>query len=492
MERRVFGIETEYGCLVRNPYLGSIEEVVDAVKDHAFLGLRLGLLDLHARDFAFEPARAGGFLCNGGRLYVDAVGSHEEYATPECSDLLDLVAYDRAGRVLLQRVLDDMGLAEEVSFHNNAIDHFGGHTFGCHENYLVKIEDRFFTEALSHLLPFLVTRQIFAGSGRVGGHRLSRPSSQSNIMTLSEHEVDYVWVSNFYGVEIDRTVDFQLSQRADHIVKTIASRVRFNRAIINPKWDSYYSYADLHRLHVLFGEANMSDYALMLKVGTTSLALELIEDGWPPRGVEMTDPLGALRQVSRDPTWRWLVRLRDGRTISAVDLQRLYLKEAARRYGGRDTQTDWVLSEWNRTLDDLERDPMSTANRLDWTAKRKLYLQFMEQNGAGWHDDILQSLDLEYHNVNREVGLSAGLEDAGDLERLVTGERVDQAVVAPPENTRAFARGQIVRTLLERNSARYVVDWDAIYLDRNRQLELRNPLHTYEKESSRFLRGTTG
>jgi proteasome accessory factor A len=304
--------------------------------------------------------------------------------------------------------------------------------------------------------------------------------------------VDYVWVSNFYGVEIDRTVDFQLSQRADHIVKTISSRVRFNRAIINPKWDSYYSYADLHRLHVLFGEANMSDYALMLKVGTTSLALELIEDGWPPRGVEMTDPLGALRQVSRDPTWRWLVRLRDGRTISAVDLQRLYLKEAARRYGGRDTQTDWVLSEWNRTLDDLERDPMSTANRLDWTAKRKLYLQFMEQNGAGWHDDILQSLDLEYHNVNREVGLSAGLEDAGDLERLVTGERVDQAVVAPPENTRAFARGQIVRTLLERNSARYVVDWDAIYLDRNRQLELRNPLHTYEKESSRFLRGTTG
>src|SRR5579875_1957417 len=162
-----------------------------------------------------------------------------------------------------------------VSFHNNSIDHFGGHTFGCHENYLVQLEDRFFTDALSSLLPFLVTRQIFAGVGRVGGHRLTRPSSKNNIMTLSEHEVDYVWVSNFYGVEIDPTVNFQLSQRADHIVKTISSRVRFNRAIINPKWDSYYSYSNLHRLHVLFGESNMSEYALMLKVGTTCLVLDL-------------------------------------------------------------------------------------------------------------------------------------------------------------------------------------------------------------------------
>ena len=231
MEKRIFGIETEFGCMVRDPSVGTAEEVVESVKDHAFYEQKLGVIDLHARDYAFEPARAGGFLRNGGRLYIDAVGSHEEYATPECTDLVDIVTHDKAGRAMLQMVLDDLGIADAASFHNNAIDHFGGHTFGCHENYLVQIEDRFFTDALSYLLPFLVTRQIFAGIGRVGGHRLTRPSSKSNIMTLGEHEVDYVWVSNFYGVEIDPTVDFQLSQRADHIVKTISSRVRFNRAM---------------------------------------------------------------------------------------------------------------------------------------------------------------------------------------------------------------------------------------------------------------------
>src|SRR5207248_2402093 len=157
----------------------------------------------------------------------------------------------------------------------------------------------------------LVTRQIYGGAGRVGGHRLTRPSSKSNIMTLGDHEVDYVWVSNFYGVEIDPTVEFQLSQRADHIVKTISSRVRFNRAIINPKWDSYYTYSNLHRLHVLFGESNMSEYALLLKTGATCLVLDLIEEGCVPTDVELADPLETLRSVSRDPTMRWIVRLRN-------------------------------------------------------------------------------------------------------------------------------------------------------------------------------------
>src|SRR5438874_13174793 len=358
MERRIFGIETEFGCLVRDPSVGTAEEVVEAVKDHAFYEQRLGVIDLHARDYAFEPARAGGFLRNGGRLYIDAVGSHEEYATAECSDLLDLVRHDRAGRILLANLLEDLNLDELVSFHNNSIDHFGGHTFGCHENYLVQIEDRFFTDALSYLLPFLVTRQIFAGIGRVGGHRLTRPSSKSNIMTLGEHEVDYVWVSNFYGVEIDPTIDFQLSQRADHIVKTISSRVRFNRAIINPKWDSYYTYSNLHRLHILFGESNMSEYALWLKIGTTSVILDLIEEGLVPQDMELADPLETLRSVSRDPKMKWIVRLRNAKTIPAVDLQRRYLSAAKQFLHRRDPQTDRVLVEWERTLDDLERDPL--------------------------------------------------------------------------------------------------------------------------------------
>ncbi|CCW36024.1 Pup-ligase protein [Chthonomonas calidirosea] len=489
MEKRIFGIETEFGCMVRDPSVGTPEEIVEQVKDYAFYDRRYGLIDLHARDYAFEPARAGGFLRNGGRLYIDAVGSHEEYATPECCDLLDLVRYDRAGRILLSRLLKDLQLSPVVSFHNNSIDHFGGHTFGCHENYLVQLEDRFFTDALSSLLPFLVTRQIFAGVGRVGGHRLTRPSSKNNIMTLSEHEVDYVWVSNFYGVEIDPTVNFQLSQRADHIVKTISSRVRFNRAIINPKWDSYYSYSNLHRLHVLFGESNMSEYALMLKVGTTCLVLDLIEDGIAPPDVEVADPLETLRSVSRDPTMKWIVRLRNGRTISAIDLQRRYLDAAKRYLYRRDPQTDLVLREWETILDDLERDPLSTADRLDWAAKFVLYRQYMEETGASWQDDVMQSLDLEYHNATPEEGLFYGLEQAGLMRRLVTDEQVEEALTNPPENTRAYGRGLIVAQLLAHPGLRYVIDWDAIYIERNRQLDLKNPFHTYEKEAMRFLRG---
>jgi proteasome accessory factor A len=444
---------------------------------------------LHARDYAFEPARAGGFLRNGGRLYIDAVGSHEEYATPECTDLIDIVRHDRAGRALLSQLVDELGLSEAVSFHNNSIDHFGGHTFGCHENYLVQIEDRFFTDALSYLLPFLVTRQIFAGIGRVGGHRLTRPSSKNNIMTLGEHEVDYVWVSNFYGVEIDPNVNFQLSQRADHIVKTISSRVRFNRAIINPKWDSYYSYSNLHRLHVLFGESNMSEYAGWLKIGTTSIVLDLIEEGTIPTDIEVADPLEVLRSVSRDPTLKWTVRLRSGKTISAVDLQRRYLDAAKRYFRRRDEQTDTVLSEWERTLDDLERDPLSTADRLDWSAKYRLYTQYMEENGVDWHDDVMQSLDLEYHNVNTRDGLFYGLEQAGAMQRMTTDEEICDAIMTPPQNTRAAGRGQIVSQLIGKPGVRYVIDWDAIYIERNRQLDLKNPFNTYEREAGRFLRG---
>lgn len=492
MEKRIFGIETEFGCMVRDPSAGTPEEIVQQVKDYAFYDKKLGVIDLHARDYAFEPARAGGFLRNGGRLYIDAVGDHEEYATAECSDLLDLVRHDRAGRALLAQLLCDLNLDDVVSFHNNSIDHFGGHTFGCHENYLVQIEDRFFTDALSFLLPFLVTRQIFAGIGRVGGHRLTRPSSKNNIMTLGEHEVDYVWVSNFYGVEIDPSVDFQLSQRADHIVKTISSRVRFNRAIINPKWDSYYSYSNLHRLHILFGESNMSEYAGMLKVGTTSLVLDLIEDGVVPPDVEVADPLETLRSVSRDPTWKWPVKLRNGKTISAIDLQRKYLDAAKRYLHRKDAQTDTVLTEWETILDDLERDPMSTADRLDWSAKRLLYSQYIEETGASWQDDIMQSLDLEYHNVSPNAGLFYGLEQSGAMRRVVTDAQVEEAITTPPQNTRALGRGQIVTQLIGRPSARYVIDWDAVYIERNRQLDLKNPFHTYEKEAQKFLRGVNG
>ncbi|HEY3281351.1 MAG TPA: proteasome accessory factor PafA2 family protein [Armatimonadota bacterium] len=487
MHQRIVGLETEFGCFVRDRHAGTPEKVVEAVKDHAFYQKKLGLIDLHARNYAFEPARAGGFLVNGGRLYVDAVGSHEEYATAECVDLHDLVAHDRAGHRILTGLLDDMGLSDSVSFHNNSVDHFAGHTFGCHENYLVDLEMDGFMESLSLLMPFLVTRQIFAGVGRVGGHRINHNDLRNSVMTLGEHEVDYIWVSNVYGVEIDRSVDYQLSQRADHILRAVSSRVRFNRAIINPKWETYYTFNNLHRLHVLYGEANMSEYATFLKVGTTSAVLELIESKRIPESLRLRDPVAALKSISRDPSYRWQVRLQDGKTMGAIDLQRIYLSAAKKHLSRKDRQTDEVLAEWERVLDALERDPMELADCLDWVAKKQLFEEYRSSEGVSWQDDMMQSLDMEYHNINPDQGLFYGLQDAGAIRRITTDEQIEEATRMPPGNTRARGRSQAIRRLLSSGVRPYMLDWDGIHVGKDRHLPLSNPFKTYQGEVSALL-----
>lgn len=493
MEQRIVGVETEFGCMVRSDRYGlgrnSSERIVEAVKDHAFLHRRLGLLDLHARDYAFEPARSGGFLLNGGRLYVDAVGSHEEYATPECITWSDVVAYDRAGRIILQSLLDELELSEDVAFYANSVDHFGGHTFGCHENYLVDISASAFRGSLSLLMPFLVTRQLFAGVGRVGGHKLNRADFRRNIMSIGEYDVDTMWVADFYGVEIDPTVDFQLSQRADHIVNTVSSRVRFNRAIINPKRDSYYDYSDLHRLHVLFGEPNMSEYAMWLKIATTCMVLDLLDLKVLPPEVRLEDPLSALKSVSRDPKMRWLVNRSNGATISAIDLQRIYLETAREYLSGKDEQTDQAIVEWAAVLDALADDPMQLADRLDWVAKKQILMQYMDSEGGKWDDDVMHSLDMEYHNVNARTGLYYGLEEMGAMRRICTDEQLQDATVTPPSNTRARGRSEVISQLIHRKWGRYLIDWDWVRIDKDRHLELRNPFHTYEVEAEMFMRG---
>lgn len=494
MEQRIVGVETEFGCMVRSDRFGgrgASERIVEAVKDHAFLRRKLGLLDMHARDYAFEPARSGGFLINGGRLYVDAVGSHEEYATPECVLWTDVVAYDRAGRAMLQSLVDDLDLTDDVAFYANSIDHFGGHTFGCHENYLVDISASAFRGSLGLLMPFLVTRQIFAGVGRVGGHRLNRHDFRRNIMNVGEHEVDTMWVADFYGVEIDDTVDFQLSQRADHIVNTVSSRVRFNRAIINPKRDSYYDYSDLHRLHVLYGEPNMNEYAMWLKIATTCIVLDLLDEKIVPAEVKLEDPLSALKYVSRDSSFKWVVRRGSGATIGAVDLQRLYLEAAKQYLAGKDEQTDWALQEWESVLNGLEKDPMDLGDRLDWVAKKQMLEEYMAAEGTGWHDDVLHSLDMEYHNVNPRTGLYYGLEEMGAARRILSDSDIGYAMENPPQNTRAKGRADVIQQLIAHKWGRYLIDWDWVRVDKDRHLELRNPFHTYEAEAEMFTRGLT-
>ncbi|MBS1720217.1 MAG: proteasome accessory factor PafA2 family protein [Armatimonadetes bacterium] len=476
---RIFGLETEFGCWV-DPSVGRPEAAVELVKDCLFYDMKIGALDLHARDDVFEPAEAGGFLLNGGRMYIDAVGSHLEYATAECRDLRDVVANDRAGHRLIVRALNELGLSDQVSFYNNSVDHVGGHTFGCHENYLVKDYEGFLTDKIALLFPFLVTRQIYAGVGRVGGHILDSEGLRPTYEDLVNNPVDYIWVSHVYGVRPDPSVDFQLSQRADHIIKTIASRVRFNRALINPKWEHYYSHDGYTRLHMLFGEGNPNEYAYALKVGTTHLMLRLLEDEIVDTKWLMKNPLLELRKVSRDASYRWLVELADGTTLSAIDLHREYLR-LAERYRGTDEQTDWILDEWTSILDGLEKDPMALGDRVDWVAKKTILTQYLEEAGTDWTDDALHSVDMEYHNIDPEKSLFHGLQEMGETRRMLKEIDIVKAMTDPPANTRAKGRSKLVEKVLQRKRPGvYMFDWNGVAVDRHRYVEMPDPFETYE------------
>jgi proteasome accessory factor A len=477
---RIFGVETEFGCLVADDTLGTPEAAVEAIKDYLFHELKLGAIDLHARDDVFEPAQSGGFLMNGARLYIDAVGSHLEYATAECRQLTDLVANDRAGQRQIVRAINELGFQDVVSVYNNSVDHFGGHTFGCHENYLVRGDDDFLNTSVQMLYPFLVTRQIFSGVGRVGGHILTAGGLRPSYQEVMENPVDYIWVSHVYSVVPDDRVPFQLSQRADHIIKTIASRVRFNRALINPKWEHFYSHDGMTRLHLLFGESNQNEFAYALKVGTTVLVLRMLEEHRVPEELTLAQPLVALREVSRDQEFKWLVSLADGRTIRSVDLQRRYL-QLAEAYRGESKQTDWILDNWRDILDGLEKDPMALEDRIDWVAKRKVVEEYMSEEGVDWHDDALHSVDLEYHNIDPETSLFYGLQAMGRTKRLLDDVDITIAMTDPPQDTRAKGRAKLVEQVMQRKNPKfYLFDWNGVALDRHTYIEMPNPFETYD------------
>lgn len=476
---RIFGVETEFGTLVGDETLGPPEGIVEIIKDYLFRDLKIGLLDLHSRDEVFEPAESGGFLINGGRLYIDAVGSHLEYATAECRSLKDLVANDRAGQRLIVRAIKELGLADVVSVYNNSIDHFGGHTFGCHENYLVSASEELFNEQIHLLYPFLVTRQIFAGVGRVGGHILVAGNYLPSYEEVAENPVDYIWISNVYGVMPDPTIKFQLSQRADHIIKTVASRVRFNRALINPKWEHYYTHDGFTRLHMLFGESNQNEFAYALKVGTTALILRLLEDDLVPNHVILKSPLIALRQVSRDETYSWPVDLQEGRAIGAIELQRVYLA-AAQAYRGTDAQTDWVLAEWERILNDLEKDPMRCGDRIDWVAKKLIIEEYRASENLQWDADALHSIDLEYHNINPDQSLFYAWQEMGKTERRISNLDIVDSATEPPGNTRALGRAKLISQILAKKGPQnYAIDWSGVAPERSKYIDMPDPFQTY-------------
>ena len=439
---RLFGIETEYGIVVEglgaNDWIGESMAVVrshtgrsvggwnyrseDPRKD--MRGFTVQHLSMNPDDAKFdapgaprlsrEEERSDRVLENGARFYNDH--GHPEYATPECRALRDLVAHDRAGEKIVyeaaQRRSSEIG--KKVSIYKNNTD-FHGSSYGTHEGYLMR-RDVPVESLIEGLLPFLTTRQIYSGAGKVG---LENESVSSKAV-------------------------YQLSQRADFFSVEASVDTLHNRPIVNTRDEPHAASSRYRRLHVICGDANMSEYATALKVGTTCLILSLIEENALPN-IGLAYPVQAVKQVSRDITLRNAIERKGGGTITALDVQEMYFEAARSRFAGLDEDTDWTLLEWGITLNALRNDPISLSDRLDWVAKYKLLNTFREEEGLTWSDDYLQSLDLAYHDLNPAEGLYQGLEQAGEMRRLVTDTRIESSISCPPADTRAYIRGLFVQ-----------------------------------------------
>ena len=461
---RIVGIETEYGCLVADDSgQGSTDSWPVKVKNHLFKKSHAGAIDLHYRDYE-EPPGNGGFLLNGGRLYVDM--GHLEYASPECVNLRDIVAYDIAGDTLLQSGVAGLHAENRVSFIKNNVDHHTGATFGCHENYLMRREMQFTPEALGTLLSFLATRQVFTGAGRVG---------QTNPLSFE------------YEAPQAAPVEFQISQRADHIVNDIYQWVQFNRAIINARDEPLADHRRYRRLHLLVGDSNMSPFATALKCGTTSLILTMLELNSLPPHVVLRDAVLATREISREGTGRAAVKLEDGRSRDCLDLQYEFLKHAKHLFSGQDEETDWLLESWQFTLEALESKPELLIGGVDWISKRWLLDMFRESEKLTWQDPWLQSLDLEYHNIDPERGLFFSLKPSKRIGEWNASMYCDQTLTTPPENTRAFGRGKAVAHFLKHPKRSYLVNWDSLSIEGEPPLAMPDPFETYDSAVGEFL-----
>ena len=493
MLNRIFGLETEYGLLVHQDRPDhSPTWFAHKIRDYLFHVQRQGVLDLHHRGHD-EPPGNGGFLTNAGRIYLDM--GHLEYASPECHSLTDIVATDRAGDAILQKAIQDLGLTEEVSLIKNNMDHETDATFGSHENYLVSRRFPFTRRGLAPLVTFLVTRQIFTGSGRVGAASPQDAWIQMDRLIVPRAAIGHSMMAS--------QLPFQISQRADHIVNDFFEWVQQNRAIVNTRDEPLADPNQYRRIHLLLGDSNMAEYATGLKLGTTGLVLQLIEEGKAPNEFEISEPVEALQEISQDQERRWIVQLQSGKTISAIDIQEQFLNAAQAHYRGQDEETDWVLEQWEAVLHDVRDNYEQLVGRVDWASKLWLLESFRESEGLEWTDPMLKSLDLEYHNLNPKKGLYYGLLEEGRAPRLTTDKAIDLAMEHPPKNTRAFARGELVKHLLacgpsaepsdakkdERFFPSYVINWSIFQLRGQAPFPMPDPFKTYVQEVRSHLSG---
>jgi Pup amidohydrolase len=448
---KICGIETEYGISVReasefNPILTS-SLLINAYAQPAFKRVKWDYEEesplRDARGFeraAAEPSveedtgLVNVILPNAARYYVDH--AHPEYSSPECSNPRDLVIWDKAGERILERSIDAAQAivpeGERVFIYKNNSDG-KGNSYGCHENYLVARQTPF-PNLVKHLIPFFVSRQVFTGAGKVGAENASGD------------------------------VDFQISQRADFFEVEVGLETTFKRPIINTRDEPHADAERYRRLHVIVGDANMSEISTYLKVGTTALVLRMIEDDFLMDDFTLSEPVRGMRVVSHDPGCRETISLVDGRTLTAVELQWEYLR-LCKKYAqdnDSDEMTADVLERWERVLEGLERDPMSMSHQLDWVAKLAVMEAYRARDGLAWDHPKLKMIDLQYHDVRRSKGLYYKLARTGKIDTLVPEDDIDYAVDHPPEDTRAYFRGECLRRFSPMIVA---ASWDALIFD---------------------------
>jgi proteasome accessory factor A len=445
MSQRITGLETEYGCLIQPP--AQVQDVLPRVRDWLFENDRYGLIDLHDRDWD-EPAGNGGFLFNGGRVYIDM--GHMEYCTPECASAYDVVRYDRAGDLLLQEAVNALKLQDKVSFIRNNVDHYTGATFGCHENYSLDRKAPLHEKNVLSLLAFLTLRVLFTGAGRVGSIRPSR----------------------FRGevVQREEAALFQISQRADYIQNDFFEWVQHNRAIINTRDEPLADPRQYRRLHLIHGDSNVLSATNFLKVGTTRMVLDLLDADELP-AMALHDAVTALRLLSRTLGPPWVVPLADGKLADAVELLSIFHHKCKQLFKGRDTETDELLKLWNRILDGLSSDLGALIGLVDWVTKEYLLREFCKSESLEWGHPWLESQDLEFHHIDARRSLGLGLANVdGFWEPL----HLEKAMLEPPTDSRAHARSRLMREIQGKESS-YFLDWEAVEVPNQKRTRLLNP-----------------
>ena len=449
MDRRIFGVETEYG--ITCTFRGQRRLSPDEVARYLF------------RRVVSWGRSSNVFLRNGARLYLD-VGSHPEYATPECDNIVNLVTHDKAGERILEgllvdadRLLREEGIAGDIYLFKNNTD-FAGNSYGCHENYLVSRQQEL-GRLTDILTPFLVTRQIICGAGKI--------------------------------LHLPRGAVYCVSQRADHIWEAVSSATTRSRPIINTRDEPHADAERFRRLHVIVGDSNMSETSMLLKVGSTDLVLRMIEAGIALRDMTLDNPIRAIREISHDMTGRSRVRLANGSEMSAVEIQYEYLT-SAREFtskNGLNAISEQVLERWQRALEAIETGNLDKiAREVDWVTKYQLIERYQAKYELPLSSPRIAQLDLAYHDVRRGRGLYYLLLRRGALDRVTRDLDIFEAKSIPPQTTRAKLRGEFIRRAQEKRRD-FSVDWVHLKLNDQAQRTVlcKDPFRSVDERIERLI-----